>query len=70
MEAFESLSENKDQQLIAINQIRHNLTQQGERLTEGEFNDFLEFIATSNLKVGNEFKYKDLAKLLVFGYMN
>jgi hypothetical protein len=29
MEAFESLSENKDQQLIAINQIRHNLTQQG-----------------------------------------
>lgn len=32
--------------------------------------DFMDFINKSNLKVGNEFKYKEFAKMLVNGYTN
>jgi Ca2+-binding EF-hand superfamily protein len=69
LEALEFFSENKEQQLIAVNQLRHHLTQQGERFSDAEMDDFLEFLNRSNLKMGNEVRYKDLAKLLINGYV-
>jgi len=68
LEALEFFSENKEQQLIAVNQLRHHLTQQGERFSDAEMDDFLDFLNRSNLKLGNEVRYKDLAKLLINGY--
>lgn len=52
-----------------MNQLRHHLTQQGERFSDAEMDDFLEFLNRSNLKLGNEVRYKDLAKLLINGYV-
>ena len=75
MEALESIqvevdgSNHAGSPLMSIYGIKKTLSSVGEVLTEEEMNELNNFIEQNNLKEDSHFKFKDLCRILAYGYM-
>ena len=77
MEAFEGLnsetgshSDGERSYKMSATGAKKYLTEFGEKFKESEVEQFLQFLEENNLKIGHEFNYKDLTKILAYSYLN